>query len=66
MTLLKAGKTANIPQRDLEDRSRQNNLRKEDFDEVENYTWEEQKDIITGPLVSTFIFPIKIFIRISL
>ena len=50
--------------RDLKDRSRQNNLWR-GFDEVENYTWEEQEDIITGPLVSTFIFQIKMFIRIS-
>lgn len=52
--------------RDVEDRSRQNNLWSEGFDEVGNYTWEEQENIITGPLVSTFIFQIKIFIRISL
>ena len=52
--------------RDLEDRSRQNNLWREGFDKVENYTWEEQEDIITGLLVSNFIFQIKIFIRISI
>ena len=51
--------------RDLEDRSCQNNLGRKGFDEVANYTWEEQEDI-TGLLVSNLIFQIKIFIRISI
>ena len=32
--------------RDLEDMSRQENLWREGFDEVENYTWEEPKKIM--------------------